>query len=116
MRRPGVFAQEARATPGHTDGCMTFVLKTRSATFAFTGDTLLIRGCGRTDFQQGNARLLYENVHERIFSLPGDSVVCPGHDYKDRCVSTVEEERRFNPRMTKSMEEILGGLCKSWIT
>lgn len=56
----------------------------------------------------GNARLLYENVHAQIFSLPGDTVVCPGHDYKDRCVSTVEEERRFNPRLTKSKEEIFG--------
>lgn len=103
----GQLRLEARATPGHTDGCMTFVLKTRNATFAFTGDTLLIRGCGRTDFQQGNARLLYENVHAQIFSLPGDTVVCPGHDYKDRCVSTVEEERRFNPRLTKSKEEFV---------
>jgi len=103
----GQLRLEARATPGHTDGCMTFVLKTKNATFAFTGDTLLIRGCGRTDFQQGNARLLYENVQQQIFSLPGDTVLCPGHDYKDRCVSTVEEERRFNPRLTKSQEEFV---------
>ena len=98
---------EARATPGHTDGCMTFILKTRTASFAFTGDTLLIRGCGRTDFQQGDARLLYKNVQEQIFSLPGDTFVCPGHDYKNRNVSTVEEERLFNPRLTKSLEDFV---------
>ncbi|CAK8993960.1 unnamed protein product [Durusdinium trenchii] len=98
---------EARATPGHTDGCMTFLLQTKTAGFAFTGDTLLIRGCGRTDFQQGNARLLYKNVHEQIFTLPGDTFVCPGHDYKSRNVSTVEEERRFNPRLTKPVDEFV---------
>jgi len=98
---------EARATPGHTDGCMTFILKTRTASFAFTGDTLLIRGCGRTDFQQGDACLLYKNVQEQIFSLPGDTFVCPGHDYKNRNVSTVEEERLFNPRLTKSLEDFV---------
>lgn len=59
-------SKEVRATPGHTDGCVTFLLQTKSASFAFTGDTLLIRGCGRTDFQQGDARLLYKNVHEQI--------------------------------------------------
>eukprot|EP00438_Fugacium_kawagutii_P002595 Skav214688 [mRNA] locus=scaffold444:141612:142127:+ [translate_table: standard] len=59
----------------------------------------------RTDFQQGDARLLYKNVYEQIFSLPGDTFVCPGHDYKDRSVSTVDEERRFNPRLTKSVDE-----------
>ena len=59
---------EARATPGHTDGCMTFVLDDRS--MAFTGDTLLVRGCGRTDFQQGSAERLYRSVHDEIFSLP----------------------------------------------
>eukprot|EP00490_Sorites_sp_Unknown_P012611 CAMPEP_0114668828 /NCGR_PEP_ID=MMETSP0191-20121206/36938_1 /TAXON_ID=126664 /ORGANISM="Sorites sp." /LENGTH=418 /DNA_ID=CAMNT_0001922841 /DNA_START=33 /DNA_END=1289 /DNA_ORIENTATION=+ len=103
----GKLSLEARATPGHTDGCMTFVLKTKGASFAFTGDTLLIRGCGRTDFQQGNARLLHKNVYEQIFSLPGDTYICPGHDYKGRCVSTVEEEKRFNPRLTKSVDEFV---------
>ena len=59
---------EARATPGHTSGCMTYVLDDRS--MAFTGDALLIRGCGRTDFQQGDARTLFRSVREQIFSLP----------------------------------------------
>ena len=98
---------QARATPGHTDGCMTFLLQTKTARFAFTGDTLLIRGCGRTDFQQGNSRLLYKNVHEQIFTLPSETFICPGHDYKGRSVSTVEEERRFNPRLTKSVDEFV---------
>ena len=98
---------ECRATPGHTDGCMTYVLKTKNASFAFTGDTLLIRGCGRTDFQQGDSRILYKNVQEQIFSLPGETFICPGHDYKNRSVSTVEEERRFNPRLSKSVDEFV---------
>jgi len=73
----------------------------------FTGDTLLIRGCGRTDFQQGDASLLYRSVHERLFTLPGATQVYPGHDYKGRNVSTIEEERRFNPRLTKTEEEFI---------
>eukprot|EP00913_Durusdinium_trenchii_P009316 g8754.t1 len=101
----GKLQLEVRATPGHTDGCVTFILKTKTASFAFTGDTLLIRGCGRTDFQQGNPRLLYQNVYEQIFTLPGETFICPGHDYKGRGVSSVEEERRFNPRLTKSVDE-----------
>jgi len=103
--RVGHLMFEVRATPGHTDGCVSYILRTKTATFAFTGDTLLVRGCGRTDFQQGNARLLHENVHDRLFTLPGDTIICPGHDYKGRSVSTVEEERRYNPRLTKSVQE-----------
>ena len=69
---------EALSTPGHTNGCMTYVLDDRSA--AFTGDALLIRGCGRTDFQQGDARALYRSVREQIFSLPDRCLIYPGHD------------------------------------
>ncbi|XP_014117887.1 PREDICTED: persulfide dioxygenase ETHE1, mitochondrial [Pseudopodoces humilis] len=68
-------------TPGHTPGCVTFVLDDSS--MAFTGDALLIRGCGRTDFQQGCARTLHRSVHERIFTLPESCRVYPGHDYAD---------------------------------
>eukprot|EP00747_Dinoflagellata_sp_TGD_P133180 gnl/TRDRNA2_/TRDRNA2_175162_c0_seq1.p1 gnl/TRDRNA2_/TRDRNA2_175162_c0~~gnl/TRDRNA2_/TRDRNA2_175162_c0_seq1.p1 ORF type:complete len:427 (-),score=74.83 gnl/TRDRNA2_/TRDRNA2_175162_c0_seq1:233-1513(-) len=96
----------ALATPGHTAGCITWVLK-GSPTMAFTGDTLLIRGCGRTDFQEGDAGVLYDNVHMHIFSLPGDTLVYPGHDYKGRNVSTVDEERRYNSRLTKSKDEFV---------
>jgi sulfur dioxygenase len=88
---------EARATPGHTDGCMTYVLDDR--TLAFTGDALLIRGCGRTDFQQGDAHTLYGSVHERIFSLPEDCLLYPAHDYRGLTVTSVGEEKRYNPRL-----------------
>lgn len=88
---------EARATPGHTSGCMTFVHHAEG--MAFTGDTLLIRGCGRTDFQQGSAETLYRSVHERIFSLPDDTRLYPGHDYKGRTATTVGEEKQHNPRL-----------------
>ena len=88
---------QARATPGHTDGCMTFVLDDDSR--AFTGDALLIRGCGRTDFQQGSAERLYRSVHEQIFTLPDACLLYPAHDYRGLTVSSVAEERRFNPRL-----------------
>ena len=65
----------------------------------FTGDTLFIRGCGRTDFQQGSSEQLYRSVHEQIFSLSDDTLIYPGHDYKGRTVSTVAEERKWNPRL-----------------
>jgi glyoxylase-like metal-dependent hydrolase (beta-lactamase superfamily II)/rhodanese-related sulfurtransferase len=93
----GRHAIEVRATPGHTDGCVTYVLD--DETVAFTGDTLLIRGCGRTDFQQGDARKLYDSVHDKIFSLPESTKLYPGHDYKGRTMTTVNEERRYNPRL-----------------
>ncbi|OYY66564.1 MAG: MBL fold metallo-hydrolase [Burkholderiales bacterium 28-67-8] len=88
---------EVRATPGHTAGCMSFVLD--DASMAFTGDSLLIRGCGRTDFQQGSASELFRSVHEQIFSLPGDCLLYPGHDYRGLTVTSVAEEKRFNPRL-----------------
>jgi glyoxylase-like metal-dependent hydrolase (beta-lactamase superfamily II)/rhodanese-related sulfurtransferase len=88
---------EARATPGHTDGCMSFVLDDQS--MVFTGDALLIRGAGRTDFQQGNARTLYESVLNQLFSLPDECIVYPAHDYRGLSASSIYEERRFNPRL-----------------
>ncbi|XP_053123569.1 persulfide dioxygenase ETHE1, mitochondrial [Hemicordylus capensis] len=101
----GAFALEPRSTPGHTDGCLTYVLNDKS--MAFTGDALLIRGCGRTDFQQGSPETLYRSVHEKIFTLPGDCLVYPAHDYTGQTVSTVEEERTLNPRLTLSKEEFV---------
>ncbi|XP_023391113.1 persulfide dioxygenase ETHE1, mitochondrial isoform X2 [Pteropus vampyrus] len=98
-------ALETRASPGHTPGCVTFVLNDHS--MAFTGDALLIRGCGRTDFQQGCAKTLYHSVHEKIFTLPGDCLIYPAHDYHGLTVSTVEEERTLNPRLTLSCEEFV---------
>ncbi|KAG7216822.1 hypothetical protein INR49_001476 [Caranx melampygus] len=94
-----------RETPGHTDGCMTLVLGNQS--MAFTGDALLIRGCGRTDFQQGCPKKLFASVHEKIFTLPDRCLIYPAHDYTGRTVSTVGEERKFNPRLTKSLEEFV---------
>jgi len=94
---------EARATPGHTNGCLTYVLD--DETRAFTGDCLLIRGTGRTDFQQGNPRALYRSVHARIFSLPETCLLYPGHDYRGLCQTSVGEERRFNPRLGGQLAE-----------
>lgn len=101
----GKHCLKARETPGHTDGCITFV--TGDETMAFTGDTLLIRGCGRTDFQQGCSERLYQSVHEKIFTLPGHCLIYPAHDYKGQTVSTVDEEKKYNPRLTKSLEEFV---------
>jgi len=94
---------QARATPGHTAGCMTYVLDDRS--MAFTGDALLIRGCGRTDFQQGNARTLFRSVREQIFSLPDECIVYPGHDYRGLTMTSVGEEKLYNPRLAESIGE-----------
>lgn len=102
----GRFALETMSTPGHTKGCVSWLLPGSPARL-FTGDALLIRGCGRTDFQQGDAGALYENVHSKLFSLPGETLVYPAHDYKGRNVSSVEEERRFNPRFIKTKEEFI---------
>ena len=94
---------EARATAGHTGGCMTYVLDDRS--MAFTGDTLFIRGCGRTDFQQGDARALYRSVREQIYSLPDRCLIYPGHDYRGLTVTSVGEEKLYNPRLAESIGE-----------
>jgi sulfur dioxygenase len=86
---------EVRETPGHTSGCVAYVGHDR----VFTGDTLLIGGCGRTDFQQGDAGRLYDSVHGQLFTLPPDTLVYPGHDYKGRTVSTIKEEQAINARL-----------------
>ena len=86
-----------RATPGHTSGCLTYVLDDRS--MAFTGDCLLIRGSGRTDFQEGDAAAMYRSIREQIFTLPDECLIYPAHDYRGLTVTSVAEERRFNPRI-----------------
>ncbi|MFM7676157.1 MAG: rhodanese-like domain-containing protein [Synechococcus sp.] len=88
---------EVRSTPGHTDGCLTFVLDDHS--MAFTGDALLVRGCGRCDFQQGNPHTLWTSITEQILSLPDSCLLYPGHDYTGRTVSSVVEEKAFNARL-----------------
>jgi sulfur dioxygenase len=94
-------------TPGHTDDHHCYFLDEQGAGRVFTGDALLIDGCGRTDFQNGDAATLYRSVHEKLFSLPGDTLVYPGHDYQQRHVSSVGQERERNPRLGggKSVEE-----------
>lgn len=95
--RFGSCGLEVRSTPGHTAGCVSFV--TLDQDMIFTGDALLIGGCGRTDFQQGDAATLYRSLHGRVFTLPDTTRVYPGHDYKGRTVSTVGEEKANNPRL-----------------
>ena len=88
---------ETRATPGHTHGCVTYVLDDES--MAFTGDCLLIRGSGRTDFQQGDPRAMYRSVRSQILTLPPACLLYPAHDYTGLTVTSVAEEREFNPRL-----------------
>jgi len=83
------------ATPGHTDDSQSFVVEDR----VFTGDCLLIRSAGRTDFQNGNAGQLYDSITQVLFKLPDETWVYPGHDYKGHHVSTIGEERQFNARV-----------------
>jgi sulfur dioxygenase len=78
-----------------------------SSKIVFTGDTLLIRACGRTDFQGGSAAQLHDNVHKKIFTLPDDFTIFPCHDYDGQTSSSVKEEKTLNPRMTMSKEEFV---------
>ena len=94
------FGQESLrviATPGHTNGCLSFVSADLSR--VFSGDALLIRGCGRCDFQQGDAKTLFQSITEQLFTLPAECLIYPGHDYNGRTVSTVAEEQAFNARV-----------------
>lgn len=81
---------------GHTAGCMTYVL--HEAGLVFTGDALLIRGCGRTDFQGGSSDVLYDSIHKQIFTLPDNFFVFPAHNYVGMTMSTVGEEKNYNSR------------------
>jgi sulfur dioxygenase len=94
---------EVRATPGHTRGCLTFVLN--DASLALTGDCLLIRGTGRTDFQQGDARAMFRSIREQIMTLPAGCLLYPAHDYRGLAASSVDEERRVNPRVRDAVGE-----------
>jgi sulfur dioxygenase len=96
---------EVRATPGHTAGCLSYVSDDKS--FVLTGDTLLIQGCGRTDFQGGSAQTLFESVHSQLFTLPDDCTVYPAHDYQGRVSSTIGIEKETNPRLSKPLEEFV---------
>lgn len=93
----GAASVSVLATPGHTNGCVTYV--TRDRRMAFTGDALLIRSAGRTDFQQGDAATLYRSIQNQIFTLPDHCLLYPAHDYSGRTVTTVAEEKLWNPRI-----------------
>jgi glyoxylase-like metal-dependent hydrolase (beta-lactamase superfamily II)/rhodanese-related sulfurtransferase len=96
-------------TPGHTDDSYSFLMRDR----VFTGDTLLIRGTGRTDFQNGSARAQYDSLFNKLLKLPEDTLVFPAHDYKGDTVSTIGEERRSNPRLqVKSVDEYVDLMSK----
>ncbi|MEL7368105.1 MAG: MBL fold metallo-hydrolase [Myxococcota bacterium] len=99
----GALRLEVRQTPGHTAESICVVLADHS--MVFTGDTLFIRGCGRTDFQAGDPHQLYRSVHQKIFTLPDACLIYPGHDYAGRTVSTVGEEKSFNPRLGAGKSE-----------
>src|SRR3989440_5244586 len=89
-------------TPGHTDDSYSFLMGDR----VFTGDTLLIRGTGRTDFQNGSARAQYDSIFGKLLKLPNETLVYPAHDYKGDTVSTIGEEKRYNPRLqVESIDE-----------
>ena len=98
------------ATPGHTPGSLCYLWRDR----LFTGDTLMINACGRTDFQQGSARDLYHSITDKLFTLPDETLVYPGHDYKGRRVSSIGEEKVLNVRIAGKTEaefvEIMNGL------
>ncbi len=95
-------ALDVMYTPGHTDDSYSYMMGDR----VFTGDTLLIRGTGRTDFQNGSARAQYESIFNRLLKLPEETLVFPAHDYKGDTVSTIGEEKRYNPRLqVRSVDE-----------
>ena len=97
-------ALEVIYTPGHTDDSYSFAMADR----VFTGDTLLIRGTGRTDFQNGDPKAQYESIFNRLLKLPDETLVYPAHDYKGDTVSTIAEERAFNPRLqVKSVDDYI---------
>jgi sulfur dioxygenase len=91
----GTIIIKAIATPGHTDSHMAYLINGKRV---LTGDALFIRGCGRTDFQNGDAGTLYNSVTKKLFTLPDATLVYPAHDYKGRTVSTIFEEKQWNPR------------------
>ncbi len=91
----GTHAIRVLSTPGHTNGCLSYVI----GDAVFTGDCLLIRGCGRTDFQQGSSTRLYHSITEILYSLPDHTRVFPAHDYRGQTMSTIGEEKSWNPRV-----------------
>lgn len=103
----GRYALRVLETPGHTNCSISLATEGASPARVFTGDALLIRGCGRTDFQQGDAGVLYDVVHAQLFALPRDTIVHPAHDYNGCTASSVDEERRLNPRLTRTRADFI---------
>ncbi len=100
----GRISLQVLETPGHTDDSLSYRAEDR----VFAGDALLIRGCGRTDFQNGDPHQLFRSITETLFALPDDTLVYPAHDYRGMTVSTIGEEKRWNPRLAgKSREEFV---------
>ena len=86
-------------TPGHTDTHHAYLVNTPVQTLLFSGDALLIDACGRTDFQSGDAGVLWDSIHTKFFNLPDETLVYPGHDYEGRRVSSIGQEKTRNPRL-----------------
>jgi len=106
---------EVRHTPGHTEGCISYVLHQEK--LVFTGDALFIRGCGRTDFQGGSAATLFDSVHGQLYTLNNDFKVYPAHNYAGETMSTIAEEKEHNPRLTKTKDDfvaLMAGLNLSY--
>jgi glyoxylase-like metal-dependent hydrolase (beta-lactamase superfamily II) len=105
----GVLALRPLYTPGHTDDHHAYLIDSGGSARLFTGDALLIEGCGRTDFQNGDAATLYRSVHDKIFALGDETLVYPAHDYNQRQVSSVGQEKLRNPRLGggKSVDEFI---------
>ncbi|TAF04276.1 MAG: MBL fold metallo-hydrolase [Nostocales cyanobacterium] len=107
----GSIVIQAIATPGHTDSHLAYLVNNERL---LTGDSLLIRGCGRTDFQSGNAGTLFDVITQKLFTLADEILVYPGHDYKGFTVSTIGEEKQYNPRFRghtrKSFIQFMSGL------
>tara|TARA_B100000700_G_scaffold303066_1_gene374161 strand:- start:2784 stop:3515 length:732 start_codon:yes stop_codon:yes gene_type:complete len=95
----GRFRLKAISTPGHTDSCTSFFTEGK----LFSGDTLLIRSCGRTDFQNGDPVKLYDSIMKKLYILPEKTLVFPGHDYLGRTVSSIREEKKFNTRISREI-------------
>jgi len=92
-------------TPGHTDHHHAYLIDNGTQKMLFSGDALLIEACGRTDFQSGDAHALYRSIHEKFFSLPGETLVYPCHDYEGRFISTIAQEKARNPRLGNDKSE-----------
>jgi glyoxylase-like metal-dependent hydrolase (beta-lactamase superfamily II) len=105
----GTLKLEPLHVPGHTADHYAYLMRGAEGLRVFTGDALMIDGCGRTDFQNGDAATLYRSVHDKIFTLPDETLVYPGHDYQQRQVSSVGQEKARNPRLGsgKTLEEFV---------